>query len=294
MSIPPDPAAPGTSPAGEVPVCPRHPDRVSYVRCQRCRRPACPECQRPAAVGVQCVDCVREAQASARPELTALGGKASRATQPVVTIGIMAICVVVWIGELLSDRVFAEVAFAPFLGESEPWRLLTSAFAHSPHQPMHIAFNMLLLWMLGSRLERVLGAARYLGLYLATALAGSVAWLMLQPVDSSAGLVGASGAVFGLVGALFVVERHLGRDVSGILGLVAINAVLGFVIPNVAWEAHLGGLLAGAAIGFAMVQARERRSPLIAWAGIAAVVVLAAVLVMVKYAAATPAVVPFG
>ena len=114
---PPPPGPQGQGAAAEVPTCPRHPDRVSYVRCQRCGRPACPECQRPAAVGVQCVDCVAADRRAARPTVTALGGRASRREQPVVTISIIVICVLVWIGELLSDRVFSEVALAPAVAE---------------------------------------------------------------------------------------------------------------------------------------------------------------------------------
>ena len=197
----------GGSGTSQTPVCPRHPDRVSYIRCQRCRRPTCPECQRSAAVGVQCVDCVREQAKGERRPVTVLGGRAgANADKPYLTLGIIAVCVLVWIGELLSPRVFAEVAFAPALGPSQPWRLLTSAFAHSPNQPMHIIFNMLALWIVGGYLERILGWARYLATYLVSALAGSVAWLLFQPVDPGlpaayVPLVGASGAVFGLFAA---------------------------------------------------------------------------------------------
>lgn len=285
---PPPPGPQGQGAAAEVPTCPRHPDRVSYVRCQRCGRPACPECQRPAAVGVQCVECVAADRRAARPTVTALGGRASRREQPVVTISIIVICVLVWIGELLSDRVFSEVALAPAVAEQEPWRLLTSAFAHSPSAPFHIMFNMLALWFIGQRLEATLGRGRFLGLYLASAIAGSVTWLVLQPVNSWSPVVGASGAVFGLFGALFVVERHLGRDVSGIFGILAINAVIGFLVPNIAWEAHLGGLVAGAAVAAALVQAAQRRSALIAWGAIVAVIALSLVAMVVKYAVGTP------
>ena len=148
-----------------------HPDRVSYIRCQRCRRPVCPECQRSAAVGVQCVDCVREQAKGERPQVTIFGGRAGDG-RPMLTMGIIAICAVVWVAELLSPRVFQEVAFAPALGTTEPWRLLTSAFAHSPNQPMHILFNMLALYWVGRAIEPVLGRWRFLTLYLVSALGG--------------------------------------------------------------------------------------------------------------------------
>ena len=284
----------------DVPVCPRHPDRVSYIRCQRCRRPACPDCQRSAAVGVQCVDCVREQAKSAPRPVTVLGGRSGvRATKPYLTMSIVAVCVVVWIGELISPRVFQEVAFAPALGTSEPWRLLTSAFAHSPNQPMHIIFNMLALWIVGGYLEQLMGWARYLAIYLVTALAGSVTWLLFQPVDpadpgSWSPVVGASGAVFGLFAAVIVLNRHLGRDSSGMIATIGINAVIGFVVPNVAWEAHLGGLVAGALVAGALALARTRRNPVIAWGGILGVLAVVVLLGLAKYATApTGVLVPF-
>lgn len=287
--VPPsDPQAPGAAGSMAPPTCPRHPDRVSYVRCQRCGRPACPECQRPAAVGVQCVDCIAADRRAARPEVTSFGGRASRRAQPVVTLSIVVVCAIVWLGELVSDRVFAEVAFAPVVGDTEPWRLITSAFAHSPGSPFHILFNMMALWFIGQRLERDLGAARFAGLYLASALAGGVTWLLFQPVYSGVPVVGASGAVFGLFGAFFVVERHLGRDTSGIVGILIINGIFGFVVPNVAWQAHLGGFLAGVVVAAALVQARRLRSTALAWGVITGTIALTLVVFYAKYALSAP------
>ncbi|TWD16627.1 rhomboid family intramembrane serine protease [Marihabitans asiaticum] len=269
--------------ATEAPVCPRHPDRVSYVRCQRCQRPACPDCQRPAAVGIQCVDCVREAERAMPRERTPGGGRAARSGTPVVTIAIMVICGLVYLGELTTDQVYREGALAAFIATSEPWRLLTSAFLHAPNQIFHIMFNMLALWIVGPQLEMWLGRARFLGLYLVSALAGSVTYLLFQPVDSTQGVVGASGAVFGLFGAIVVVQRHLGRDASSMLGVIGINAVIGFVIPNIAWQAHLGGLVAGAALAALLSRPRQRDNPTVAWAGIAAVAVLSLALFALKF-----------
>lgn len=296
MSQPPSGAPDGGS--GDVPVCPRHPDRVSYIRCQRCRRPVCPECQRSAAVGVQCVDCVREQAKGERPQVTIFGGRAGDG-RPMLTMGIIAICAVVWVAELLSPRVFQEVAFAPALGTAEPWRLITSAFAHSPNQPMHILFNMIALWLVGGYLERMLGWARYLAVYLVAALAGSVTWLLFQPVDpydpgAYVPVVGASGAVFGLFAAVIVLNRHLGRDSSSMIATIGINAVIGFVVPNVAWEAHLGGLVAGAVMALALALSRSRRQPAIAWVGIGATLLVVLVLAVGKYAmSSAPVLTPF-
>ena len=289
MSQPPS-GVPGGGSGTDVPVCPRHPDRVTYIRCQRCRRPVCSECQRSAAVGVQCVDCVREQARADRPRVTVFGGRGgASAEKPYLTMGIIAVCVVVWVGELVSPRVFQEVAFAPAIGASEPWRLLTSAFAHSPNQPMHIIFNMLALWLVGGYLERMLGWARYLAIYLVTALAGSVTWLLFQPVDpfdpeAYVPVVGASGAVFGLFAAVIVLNRHLGRDSSAMVATIGINAVIGFLVPNVAWQAHLGGLVAGGVIAAALALSRTRRQPVIAWVGIIGVLVVVLALGIGRYA----------
>ncbi len=276
----PGPAAP-TPP----PVCPRHPDRVAYVRCQRCGRPACPECQRPAAVGIQCVDCVRDAAKATRPARTAFGGRVGTG-RPVVTLTLIALCVVSYVLQLTTTSWTQELAFAPVLGESEPWRFLTSAFLHSPGQLLHILFNMVALWSVGPFLEAMLGRWRFLALYLLSAVGGSVMFLVLaSPYDQSwiTGLVGASGAVFGLFGAVLVVLRRTGRSAGGIVGVLVANAVLGFVLPGVAWQAHLGGLLVGAVLGAAFAYApRDRRLAVSVGACVGMAVLLAAT-VLVSY-----------
>lgn len=240
--------------AGAPPVCPRHPDRVSYVSCQRCGRPTCPECQRPAAVGIQCVDCVAEARRAAPRTGTRYGASARSGSRPVVTLGIIALCVLVYVGQLASDRLTVDLAFVPFLAQAEPWRFLTAAFAHSPGFLLHILFNMYALWITGSYLEPLLGRARFLALYLVSAVGGSVGFLLLASGRAwFTPVVGASGAVFGLFAALFVLNRHLGRQTGGILAILAINTVLGFVVQGIAWQAHLGGAIAGAAVALALV-----------------------------------------
>src|SRR5450631_2589870 len=177
------------APVQAEPVCPRHPDRVAYVRCQRCGRPTCPECQRPAAVGIQCVDCVREGQKSMRTPRTQFGARVSQDGRPVVTMTIIGICVAVWLLQRVSDQVTAQLAFVPLLGRTEPWRFLTAAFAHSPGNLLHILFNMYALWILGQFLEPMLGRARFAALYLVSALGGSVSYLLLaSPPASVAGL----------------------------------------------------------------------------------------------------------
>ncbi len=284
MTYPPQPgAAPET-----VPVCPRHPDRVAYVRCQRCGRPTCPECQRPAAVGIQCVDCVREGARATRPARTAFGGRITGG-RPVVTITLIVLCVLSYVLQQVSPTWTRDLAFVPVVGEVQPWRFLTSAFLHSPGQIAHIAFNMIALWSVGPFLEAMLGRWRFTALYLLSAVGGSVMFLLLATPWTDAWftmLMGASGAVFGLFGAVLVVLRRTGRSAGGIVAVLGINAVLGFVLPGVAWQAHLGGLLVGAALGAAFAYAPRDRRLAVAVGACVAVAALLAGAVLVTYAGA--------
>lgn len=275
-----------------APVCPRHPDRVAYVTCQRCGRPTCPECQRPAAVGIQCVDCVAEAARTAPQATSRYGARVGNGGRPVVTLTLIGLCLLVYVGQLASDQVTARLMFVPVLAEAEPWRFVTAAFAHSPGVIFHIAFNMYALWITGSYLEPLLGRAKFLGLYLIGAVGGSVGYLMLAQLPERMGeragwvtpTVGASGAVFALFAALLVLNRHLGRQTGSILGVLVVNGILGFVLPNVAWQAHLGGALTGAAVAGAIAlsapktrQAREARRH---WVWLAMAVILAGLVAL--------------
>lgn len=258
------------------PVCPRHPERISYVTCQRCGRPVCAECQVTAAVGTQCVDCVREANRNIPTTRTVFGGKATDG-RPMVTYVLIGINVVVFglqmlISGLTSELLYAGIYTSPY-GSAEPWRMLTSAFAHSPTFIGHIAFNMYALYICGRVLEPMLGRSRFLALYLISALGGSVAVLLIaNPLVS---VVGASGAVFGLFAAMFVLLRSRGIPVVQVAILVAINLAIGFVIPGIAWQAHVGGLVLGAACAgiFAYAPKGAHRS-LMQWAGLAILVML--------------------
>ncbi|MCU1518076.1 MAG: rhomboid family intrarane serine protease, partial [Pseudarthrobacter sp.] len=282
---------PAAEPSAQVPVSPRHPDRPSYVRCQRCGRPACPDCQRAAAVGFQCIDCVNEAARSTPAVRTVYGG-AVAAGKPLVTFGIMAVCalmyVLQWIipGGLIYEQfaynnVFATTAYGAF----EPWRMLTAAFLHSPDSVLHIILNMYTLWIFGQALEPLLGRARFLAVYLISALGGSVGYLLLNPMlvpgQQLAGVVGASGAIFGLFGAMLLVQRHRGGETRQLWVLIAINGVIGFLIPQIAWQAHLGGLITGALCAAVVAYTpRGPRQGLLQAAGLAAVFAL---LVLVSW-----------
>jgi membrane associated rhomboid family serine protease len=284
----------------EAPVCYRHTDRESHIRCQRCERPICPDCMRPAAVGFQCPSCVREGSRGTRSGRTAYGGQ--RSGNPALTSQLLiAVNVAVWVlvlatgagGSTLLYRLALTPVGAVFsrrdgsllpvtgVADGAPWELLTSMFTHV--QVLHIATNMLVLWLLGPQLELAVGRARFLAIYLVSGFAGSAAVLWLSPVHGST--LGASGAIFGLLGALLVIAVKVHGDVRGIATWIGINLVITFVFPAyISWQGHLGGLLGGVLLGAAVAYApRERRT---VWqaAGVGAVAVLVAVATVLRIA----------
>ncbi|KAA0962017.1 rhomboid family intramembrane serine protease [Microbacterium sp. ANT_H45B] len=275
--------------------CYRHPDRQSFVLCQRCLRTICPECQTQAAVGVICPECMAEQRKSRTPAQKRAerrwGGRNTatatvRSGKPMVTYVLLAITSFIGLVQLipgLGDAVTAQLLFAPrylypdlSLLPFEPWRLLTAVFAHGGF--LHLALNMLALWMLGQNLEPMLGRARYLSLYLISGLGGSVAVALLDP---SGATVGASGAIFGLMAALLIIGRHIGANVTGILVILGINFIIGFVIGGIAWQAHLGGAIVGALVAFILTRTRRREQRIAQILLLAAVVVALVLLVFV-------------
>lgn len=268
--------------AAQAPVCPRHPDRISYVTCQRCHRPACAECQVAAAVGTQCVDCVREASKRLPGTRTTFGGKATDG-RPMVTYVLIAINVVVFGLQMLVPGFTNQLVYAGLFTsgyfEPEPWRMVTSMFAHSTSFIGHIAFNMYALYICGRVLEPMLGRLRFLALYLVSGLGGSVAVLLIT--DPRVPVLGASGAVFGLFAAMFVLLRARGGQSMQIVILIAINLVIGFVFPGIAWEAHVGGLVLGGATAAVIAYAPKRNNQAVMqWAGIALLVLLLVALTL--------------
>ncbi|WP_285241275.1 rhomboid family intramembrane serine protease [Arthrobacter sp. G.S.26] len=284
---------PSAEPSAQAPVCPRHPDRPSYVSCQRCGRPACPECQRAAAVGFQCVDCVNEAKRST-PEVRSVYGGAVATGKPLVTFVLIAACALLYVLQWLvpNDAIYQALGFAniyaePQYGEFEPWRMVTSAFLHSQGFVLHIALNMYMLWIFGQALEPLLGRVRFLALYLLSAFGGSVGYLLLTSLYSPGqplyGVVGASGAIFGLFGAMLLVQRQRGGDTRQLWILIAINGVIGFLVPQIAWQAHLGGLVTGAlAAAVIAYTPRGPRQGLIQAAGLVALLLLLSVAAWVR------------
>ncbi|MFC4138288.1 MULTISPECIES: rhomboid family intramembrane serine protease [unclassified Microbacterium] len=245
--------------------CYRHPDRQSFVLCQRCLRTICPECQTQAPVGVICPECLkdqRKAESPAQRRARRQWGMSSAAGgKPIVTYAIMAVTSLVSLIAMIpgiGDQITNALAFfAPYLypqlsGVFEPWRLFTAMLVHGGF--IHLALNMLALWMIGRSLEPMLGRWRYLTLYILSGLGGSV---MVACLDPGQATVGASGAIFGLMAALLIVGRHLGANVTGILVILVINFVYGLFIGGISWQAHLGGMLVGALVAFIFTRTKR-------------------------------------
>ena len=195
-----------------------------------------------------------------------------------VTQAIIWICAFVWLAQMVVPAVDNAVVLTPALGRTEPWRFLTSAFAHSSASwlegLMHIGFNMYALWILGQVLERFLGRAQFAALYLLSALGGGICFVaMVGPANWNVGIVGASGAVFGLFGALLALGRASGVNMTALLLTLAINAVFMFTMPGIAWQAHIGGFLTGLLCGWLLMRGRRSRryGRALPWVGLAGV-----------------------
>lgn len=238
---------------------------------------------------MQCVDCVREQAATHPPARTTFGGRAHDG-RPVVTQTLVGLSVLAFALQLAPGLSVTErFAFAPALAQSQPWRLVTSAFLHQTNFLPHILFNMYLLWVVGPQLELRFGRSRFLALYLLSAAGGSVGYLVLaDPTDPRSwhsAVVGASGAVFGLFGALLLVNRRLGLDSRAVLVFFAINAAIGFFPgAQIAWQAHLGGLATGALVGLVLAYAPRARRVMAQTAGLTGVLVLLVALTAMKLA----------
>jgi membrane associated rhomboid family serine protease len=219
---------------------------------------------------------------------TRFGGLVHPGARPVVTLTIIAMCVVAYAGQWLVDGFTDRWYYTPIDGHEEPWRFLTSAFLHSPGSIFHILLNMVALWAVGPYLELQLGRVRYVTLYLLSAVGGSCVMLVTAALGWSGwldGVVGASGAIFGLFGAAFVVMWRSGHPAQGILGIIGVNMVLSFLVPGISWQAHLGGLITGALLAAAYAFAPAARRRLVAV--VAPAVILAVLLVVIQWAYGT-------
>ncbi|MFR0351978.1 rhomboid family intramembrane serine protease [Streptomyces sediminimaris] len=300
-------------PESAVTTCYRHPRVESHVRCTRCDRYICPDCMREAAVGHQCVECVKEGARSVRRARTVFGGRI--AAVPVVTYILIGLNVLAYVGESVRPgivdrfemlgRGLAGPDGAHYVWQAahpagyhpegvvdgEWYRLLTGAFLHLPVTEgtfgiLHIVMNMVALWNLGRIVEYQLGRVRYVALYLLSALGGSVLVLLIAPDTPT---LGASGAIFGLGAAYYVMARRLGADMrpvnrfmAGLLLWLLISAGL------TSWQGHLGGLLAGGVLTLAYAYApRDQRRDLVQAGTGLALLALLVILSMARVAELT-------
>jgi membrane associated rhomboid family serine protease len=272
-----------------APTCFRHPGRQTYVSCVRCGRPACPDCLRPAAVGHQCVECIKEGNQGVRQATGRFGGTVS--ATPRVTWTIMGLNIVLYLvllahTSLANDWAMLGGAVAPNgqlvgVAAGQWYRMITSAFLPGTGYLgiLDIAFNLWALYIVGPAMERLLGPVRFVAIYLASALGGALSYYLLAAPNVPA--LGASGAIFGLFGALLIIGRHIGAPIGGIAVVIGINLVFTFLPGSgIAWQAHVGGLITGAVAGliFARTRSRERRAMQV-WLLIALFVALCGVVV---------------
>lgn len=283
-----------------APHCYRHPERESHIRCQRCERPICPDCMRPAAVGFHCPSCVAEGTRTTRSPRTSYGGRPP--SNPALTSQVLiAVNVAVWLlitatggaASVWVDR-FAllsagrrvllpsgDAVRLDGVADGAYWQLLTSVFTHV--DLMHIGFNMLALWFLGPQLEAAVGRVRFLALYLLSGLMGSAFVFWLTPPFTPT--VGASGAIFGLMGALLVVAVRLRADYSQILLWLGLNVMITvFGRGLISWQGHLGGLVGGVLIALVLAYAPRSRRPVWQGAGLAVIALGIVVAVLLRTA----------
>ena len=233
---------------------------------------------------------------------TVAGARSGSPARPVVTIVLVALNLLVFVGTIVqsrsimavteSDIFYGGVLVPGLVAQGEWWRLITSGFLHLGL--LHIALNMIALWMLGQQLEPVLGRWRFLAMYLISLLGGSAAIMLFYPAGGA--VAGASGAVFGLLGAFLVVLIRLRMPVSLIVPTIVINAIISVFVPGIALLAHVGGALAGAAATAAIVYApRARRTALQTGllGGLAVLVIVLCVVGAARFLPASWSLAPF-
>ncbi len=253
---------------------------------------------RQAAVGFQCPDCVKAGSKSVRTARGAYGGTARSGEQPLVTMVLIGINLVMFVvtagyrlttfgsGTVTYSSLFLKLAQIPTafastgdgVAQGGYYRLLTACFLH--FGILHIALNMFCLWQLGPALEQVLGRLRYVVLYLVAGLGGSALSYAAGPVLGIS--AGASGCVFGLFGAYYVLQRRRGLDSSSIVSTIALNLVFSFTVPGIDWRGHIGGLVAGGLMAAALVYAPRERRTLVQLAGAAGVLAIIVIMVAVR------------
>ncbi|HVS85094.1 MAG TPA: rhomboid family intramembrane serine protease [Gaiellaceae bacterium] len=280
--------------ATETRYCYRHPDRPTGLSCSECGRPICTDCMTVAAVGLRCPDHAGSARAKGPLGVSRRAVRVPRASGGAMNAPVTRILIALNVAIYLVTAVqggglnapggslfYKWVLFGPYVGHGDWWRLVTAMFLHG--SILHIAFNMFALWVIGSPVEHYLGAERYLGLYFVSGLAGSAGALLQTPTTP---VVGASGAIFGVLGAMLIIEyQATGRLAGNAMTWIVINLAIGFAIPNVSWGGHVGGVIGGILITLAYSQARRGREAYgrLGPIGGAALLVVAAASVAIAY-----------
>jgi membrane associated rhomboid family serine protease len=304
------PPAESTQPV--APVCYRHPKRATGVRCTRCDRPICPDCMNEASVGFQCPECVSEGRRTVRARRTLFGGSMAGFHAP-VTITLIVINVLVELASLISKpsaafgsgfygllgggtpvtNDLALIGGAEYRGpgvhfvvpygvsDGEYYRLFTAMFVH--FGPTHLLLNVWGLWVIGRLVESELGPLRYAVLYLTAGLGSSVAAYLFTPGAFTAG---ASGALFGVFAALFVIFRRRRLDTSALLPLLVVNIVFSFA-PGISLVGHVGGFIVGGVIAVVMAYTPRPRRALATSGAVAGLLILFAILVVAQTHAIT-------
>jgi membrane associated rhomboid family serine protease len=235
--------------------CYRHPDRETGLSCSECGRPICADCATFAPVGIRCPDHAGARRGPAtrirpRPVRRAPGIALASGSAP-ITRALIAINVAIYLltaaqGNGLNDpsggHLYVQwVLYGPLVPHGGWYRLVTAMFLHA--SILHIAFNMYVLWAIGTPVEQYLGRIRYIGLYFVSGLAGSAGGLLQAPHTP---ILGASGAIFGVLGAMMIIEWQITGQLAGqAMSLIVLNLILSFVIPNISWGGHVGGLIGG-------------------------------------------------
>ena len=239
-------------------VCYRHPKRETGVSCSNCGRPICPDCMTTTSVGMRCPECANQKQDVRKIRSTS--------DDPLLTYVLMGISVVAFVGGMAGgasttgggfgdSRLLVDGAVAgPAVADGEYWRLLTAGFLHAGF--FHLVFNMFSLYILGTMLEPAIGRLRFALIYFVSLLAGSFGALLVEP-DSLT--VGASGAIFGLMGAAVIVLRNRGISLmeSGLGLWIGLNLLLTFTIPNISIGGHVGGLIGGVLAALVLFDLRD-------------------------------------
>lgn len=274
-----------TTPARPEVCCYRHPKRPTQISCIRCERPICPDCMLPASVGFQCPECVAEGQATIRrPKRTTAArvtvAKLGPVTATLIGLNVLAFLVTVATagGQIMGNfqsPIFADFATAPdWIAAGEWWRLLTGAFLH--YGLTHLAVNMLSLYILGRDLEAYLGSVKYAAIYVLSALGGSVAVVFFA--FPFADVAGASGAIFGLLGATGVALYQRKANLRSLFAILLMNVLISF-LPGISLAAHAGGLVVGAIAGAIVIYGRRRTQAVVLGLATLGVVLIALTLV---------------